>query len=116
MKFIKIPVEGDITTIDTDDYPNAYEAIRTNVGGWLEAVSLGEDHATLPNHRMYLDEEGKINDLPVNNRATSLTRGVVAHWDMIVGDVVICGPVDGMSRDTDYGTGLDPVPDPATLA
>lgn len=103
MKFIHIPVNGPMTEIDTEDYDSSYEAISRNVNGWIEAVALGEEHVSLPNHSLYLNEEGKLDNLPINDRATTLTRGVLSPYDIVVGDVVITGPVDEEGEETSHG-------------
>lgn len=52
----------------------------------------------------YCNEEGKINRLPYNERATELALHL--GWeplpgDVLVGDVVFCGPADDEGNDSD---------------
>jgi hypothetical protein len=70
-------------------------------GGYVETIPVpydtkGEQLA------MYLNEEGKLEGLPYNPRATSLVRDVIQGSDFIAGNVVVCGPAD----DNGYDTGL----------
>jgi hypothetical protein len=80
------PVDGDYNRI---------------VGGDLEVVGFARPAASL-----YLNEEGKLNGLPLNPRATAMTwvhNSALRGRDLIVGDVLLVGPVD------EYGDDL-PVP------
>lgn len=62
------------------------EEMQQIVGGFIQILPL--------NGEMYLvvNENGKIQHppLPVNPSATLFTRNLIAHDDMIVGDVLIC--------------------------
>lgn len=55
-----------------------------------------------------MNEEGKINGLPVNPRATDFCALAIGGWfrDIIVGDVVVVGPPGPEGEET-------PVPDEA---
>ncbi len=73
---------------------------QRHVGGWVEA--LGTDDEA---HILWLNEEGKLMGLPVNERADALTRELVTGLvpgDRIVGPVVITGPLaqDGETYET----------------
>lgn len=55
------------------------------VGGWIEIVDLADGRI------MVIHEEGKFEELPVNEPATRLfMQGRVPTLDVIVGDVVVC--------------------------
>jgi hypothetical protein len=54
------------------------------VGGFIEIVK------TKDGRTMVMNEEGKINDLPMNLKATQLYQH--NQFDCIVGDVLICQP------------------------
>ena len=54
------------------------------VGGYIEIVSL------LDNEIMVINEEGKLIDLPINEKATELYNEVDGFYDYIVGDVLVC--------------------------
>lgn len=65
---------------------------RRLVGGPLEAVELERPAASL-----YLNEQGKLEELPINPRATLIVWVHNSRYrghDTIVGDVFIVGPVD----------------------
>ena len=99
MRFILIPVVGPVEIIETDQ-AGSYEAISGGVGGYIEAVTLGDTNPYAPGHTLYLDEEGKLKHLPVNGRATIMTRRQLPASDLIVGPVVLAGPVDEQGWDT----------------
>lgn len=68
------------------------DALREVVGGPLEAVQLERPEAS-----MYLHEEGKLEGLPINARATALLwvhNSAFRGRDVIVGPAVVLGPVD----------------------
>lgn len=56
--------------------------LQDAVGGWIEAVYLGDAV-------MYVNEEGKLLKLPVNTMATDLYADHHGPYDIIVGDVVV---------------------------
>lgn len=97
-----IPAEIDepirLHQLDPDSMTDYHDL----VGGNFQLLHLFRPQATL-----YVNEEGKLLDLPVNLRATALlwvhNRSFRGH-DMIVGDAFIVGPGD------DDGDDL-PVPD-----
>lgn len=53
------------------------------VGGYIECINL-------PKQLMFvIDEEGKLKDKPINERATLMYQAYVGQ-DVIVGDVLFC--------------------------
>ena len=58
------------------------DEMQNYVGGFIETVR------TKDNKIMVINEEGKINELPMNEKATDLY--VHSNFDFIVGDVLIC--------------------------
>ncbi len=54
------------------------------VGGYVEVITLSNGKI------MLLNEEGKVDGLPVNKVATQMTRDVLSAGDMVIGDVLIC--------------------------
>ncbi len=58
------------------------EELQKYVGGLIEIVR------TKDGKPMIINEEGKINDLPINYKATELYP--YNKYDFIVGDVLIC--------------------------
>jgi len=58
------------------------EEMQKFVGGYVEALELKNGHT------LYVNEEGRMKDLPVNNMATAFW---IASWDInepIVGNVL----------------------------
>lgn len=70
------------------------EELQGAVGGYIEAVGL-PDGST-----MFLNEEGKLNGLPVNEVATALAREMIQKDDWIAGDVALVGPTDDEGEST----------------
>jgi hypothetical protein len=67
------------------------------VGGFIQAVDLGE-----PPARLYFNEDGKQMELPPNKRATLLLwvhNPAFRQQDFIVGDAFVVGPVGRRSTD-----------------
>jgi hypothetical protein len=62
------------------------ESLQEAVGGYIELITLSDGR------HMYLNEEGKLDNLPINEEATKLAHIVLMHGDYIVGPVVICTP------------------------
>ena len=60
------------------------EELQSFVGGYIEVLPLGETHL------MVINEEGKLNGLPINVRATHLFRLAYETNDCIVGNALIC--------------------------
>ena len=58
------------------------DELQKFVGGLIEVVR------TKDNKIMVINEEGKVNELPINDKATDLYR--YNEFDFIVGDVLIC--------------------------
>lgn len=86
-KALVIPVTGDTKVVEFDD-GTEYNVLHEGIGGgeaqFLEAVSL-------PSCTLWIDEEGKLKDLPYNPRADGLSAGIISPWDHIVGDAVVTG-------------------------
>jgi hypothetical protein len=85
------PVERvEIKPIDVDAY-------RALVGGNLEVLGLDQPPASL-----YVNEEGKLDGLPLNHRATSVLwmhSSVFRGKDVVAGDAFIVGPADEHGND-----------------
>ncbi|MCA1601265.1 MAG: DUF3846 domain-containing protein [Acidobacteria bacterium] len=67
------------------------------VDGHLEVVDLFRPSASL-----YINEEGKLNDLPLNQRATVITwvhNSDFCGQHLILGDAFIVGPIDDNGDD-----------------
>jgi uncharacterized protein DUF3846 len=94
VKCVTITTDNVVTYRDVDGLTEMKEI----VGGWIEAVQLGDGST------MYLNEEGRLHGLPVNLTATNVC-GLGGRPDLmlqgIVGDVFIVGPTDPEGNDTD---------------
>lgn len=81
---------GDIEIIEPKngtDY--SLKELQTIVGGYIECLHLFTDGLLL-----ICNEEGKLMNLPYNERATDLARKNGYNNDYIVGDVLICKTVE----------------------
>lgn len=85
-----------------------YDAIRTELnGGWLEALYPCVDVVA------YIDEEGKLKNLPANPLATGLMINMLAETGRILipGDY-ICGNIIFLGiKETDDGRDDDNIPE-----
>lgn len=61
----------------------SFEELRGFVGGYIEIVRLSKSQV------MVVNEEGKIYDLPQNEKATMLAN-IVGIRDVIEGNVLVC--------------------------
>lgn len=109
MRALRIPVDGDVQVVDVDI---TLSWLQEQVGRYIEPVYV--DQVLTDRGRrevdacVYVNEEGKLNGLPVNPRATDFCALTIGGWfrDVIVGDVVIVGPPGREGEET-------PVPDDA---
>jgi len=60
------------------------------VGGYIEIVFLGINKETKKPMILVVNEEGKLNKLPFNMKATQLYHNCVGPYDVIVGNVLYC--------------------------
>ena len=72
--------ETNVTPQNKTDFK--LDELQNYVGGIIEIVR------TKDNKIMVMNEEGKINELQINERATNLY--IHSDFDFIVGDVLIC--------------------------
>lgn len=83
-------------------YKTAIEGLsglQAAVGGLIQAVDLGPLNATF-----FVNEEGKLENQPINRRATLmwwLLFPSARHMDVIVGDAVMVGHPDEDGNSTD---------------
>lgn len=83
--------KDDIGSSNLPDY-------QRRVGGLIEHIGFEQPAAS-----MYINEEGKINELPINRRATLLLwmhNRAFRYQDVVVGDALLTGPADGKGNDT----------------
>lgn len=77
------------------------EELQGFVGGLIEMIDLGEGI-------MWINEEGKLEGLPINFLATRLARPYLFRGDYIAGDVfVLSAEEDRKSREGDEDEDLD---------
>ena len=79
-------IKADGTTVEVSpkngtDY--TLEELQGFVGGFIEVIPAYEK-----GHVLVINEEGKLNNLPRNGRATDLAD--IYLWDCIVGDALFC--------------------------
>lgn len=90
---------------DDEDVPVSLRDFSADLEGMKEAVGGGYiEGIGGEGWSAYCDEEGKINGLPINFRATRLAY--LLGWttgDVLCGPVVFLGPVDDEGEETDVG-------------
>lgn len=93
---VLIPVEGDLTVREVEGYKD----LQSLVDGNIQMIELNKQMTA------YINEEGKIFDLPFNARATHLCREnqAIFESDHIVGPMVVLGPI----QDDGDDSSLDP--------
>jgi len=91
MKAVLIKAEGEWETIETQ---GTYEEICEAVGGYIEYSRLKNIGS------MYVNEEGKLLNLPVNMIATTVFSQINNWVDVIVGDAIVFGPIDENGNET----------------
>ena len=90
-KILKIPARGEWTFAEVEtesDGSLPLETMQSMVGGWFERWCL-HGHG-LGGLDLFLNEEGKLNGLSYNPKATVLS-GIAMLGDCIVGDAFVCG-------------------------
>jgi Domain of unknown function (DUF3846) len=72
------------------------------VGGYIEAVPHWDSHVGTP-CVAWCNEEGKLDELPINYRATALWWAHLGQRvdDVLVGNVVLCCGFDQQQEDAD---------------
>jgi hypothetical protein len=68
-----------------------YNFLNTAVAGWIQAVPLIDD---LEGITLWVNEEGKMANLPYNIKATYLWEQSYGFTDVIVGTAVLTGGSD----------------------
>lgn len=93
IRIVRIPVDGVpvVETVDRDDLG----WMQRTVGGYIEILNVGTGY-------LVVNEEGKLQRLPVNPTATRLVRG----RDVIVGQAFLVGPEDEDGNMTSVPDGL----------
>jgi hypothetical protein len=70
---------------------NEYNFLNTAVAGWIQAVALTDD---LEGITLWVNEEGKLDNLPYNPLATLLWEMSYGFTDVICGTAVLTGGSD----------------------
>ena len=96
---IKLTAEGNASIIDLMADSNELLTLQMAVGGLIEPKTLASGYTLIMN------EEGKLQGLPINTSATEIWLANFPNFpDVIVGDVVIAGGTDEEGEQL----GLDP--------
>lgn len=88
MKALQINTDGTVEIIVNDDKFVGYSTLSGAVGGMIECVTFSD---TLT---MWVNEEGKMCGLPVNEYATRLFVANFGPFDTIVGNAILTGGAD----------------------
>jgi hypothetical protein len=92
---IVIPPQGEPYALQLPEDGNAeLRILQQAVEGWIEGVP--NPHGVT----VYCNEEGKIKGLPPNYRATHLFGAWLQPFDIIAGNVIVCGPPDDEGENT----------------
>lgn len=75
--------EIEISPANGEDFK--LEELKEIVGGWVEIVWLPNNEDIL-----VINEEGKLMNLPLNNKATEIYFNAFQYDDVIVGDALLC--------------------------
>lgn len=93
VKVLIIPPDGPG---EVRELPQDIRTLQGVVGGYIEAVKTMWDDDGNAQAILWCNEEGKLQNLPVNRRATalwySLNRGPTG--DTLCGTVIVSGPAD----------------------
>jgi hypothetical protein len=96
---IIIPADDEMPLEQGKLDPMNIQSYQWHLGGTVQALDLDRPAASL-----YCNEEGKLEGLPFNGRATMLLwmhNPALRFHDAIVGDALVVGPVSARGRDTD---------------
>lgn len=93
MKAITVTTSGEISITDIPDN-SRYEKIKDFIGGWLDAVNIGNLGY------MYINEDGKSLNLPINHMATAIYNAFTGISDVIVGNAILFGMPDDEGNET----------------
>ena len=82
-----IKTNGEIVPVEPKNGKDfQLEEMQQIVGGYVQLFPLLNDEGEV----MVMNEEGKIDDLPANDKATELAERWLLEGDYIVGDVLVC--------------------------
>jgi Domain of unknown function (DUF3846) len=88
MKAVIITTEGEKSVVEFDN-DSCYEMLKNAVGGLIECVPLRAS-----GFEMWVNEEGKLMNLPQNGVGTALWNDNYGPSDVTVGNIVLTGGTD----------------------
>jgi len=94
---LTVSLDRTLTYKDLGFGGHIYPFLSETVGGFIEAIPLHNGCT------MYINEEGKLQGLAINYVANTIAHRLNSNlpdYDYIVGNAVICGPLDGEGNDT----------------
>ena len=94
-----IKTDGTISeAIPTNGNQFTLKEMQGIVGGYIETVfhaekDRPEPHDSLPARYMVCNEEGKLNNLPINKQMSEIWKDYLGYYgNIVVGNVLICDP------------------------
>lgn len=82
-----IKTNGEIIPVEPKNGTDfQLEEMQKIVGGYIQLFYLMNDEGEV----IVMNEEGKFEGLPVNDKATELAESLLYDGDFIVGDVLVC--------------------------
>lgn len=110
-RVLLIPVTGPVEELSIGTGGDHYQLLQLQqlVGGWIEAVGIPEFVTDSERATAYINEEGKLEQLPFNGRATDLlVPGVGLFFgDYIAGPMVVCGMDIARGENADIPPGVE---------
>jgi hypothetical protein len=79
-----IEIKTDLSLGQLED--GTYNSVSKAVGGYIEHITL---HGVFEGYSLYINEEGKLLNLPINPVATAIWERVYGRTDFLVGDAVL---------------------------
>lgn len=97
---VKISTNGEVEKTEMEP---SLENLQKSVGGYIQVlyIEVNGEPANL-----YINEEGKLENLPVNQVASELCKGFISPNDCIVGDAILLGGGDSDGNDTSVTSGI----------
>jgi len=98
-KALLVSVDGSVQRVVVENLKD----LQGYVGGYIETIQLGQS-----GQNAYVNEEGRLRNLPVNNRATRLIYDLQPHLGIpcVFGNMVIIGAPTADGEDTDVSESL----------
>jgi uncharacterized protein DUF3846 len=108
-KCVVVEVDGTARVDEFDVDTNGLNTLQSFVGGWIEAIGGTHRYSFGVGTRVeawtcYINEEGKLHQLPPNDRATTAWANFgfkAMPGDYCAGSAVFCGAPDSEGYDTD---------------